>query len=77
VHVQAEGKTGGLPGPENALRALFAELELEPPEEGELRLVARLDSEASVAAGDELTLSLDPGRVMLFDGASGERMGSG
>jgi multiple sugar transport system ATP-binding protein len=77
VHVQVEGKAEGLAGPEGALRDLFAELELEPPEEGELRLVARLDSEASVGAGDELTLSLDPGRVMLFDGASGERMGSG
>ncbi len=77
VHVQVERKAEGLSEPEETLRDLFADLELEPPAEGDLRLVARLDSEASVVVGDELTLSLDPGRVMLFDGTSGERIGRG
>jgi len=77
VHLRVEAKVEGFAGPGGALQDLFAELDMEPPAERDLRLVARLDSEASVAAGDDLTLSLDPARVMLFDGTSGERMNLG
>jgi multiple sugar transport system ATP-binding protein len=66
---QPVGSTAGL-------EALPAELDLEQPRDGSLRLVARIDSARELAEGDRLGLTLDAGRIVLFDPRSGTRLES-
>jgi multiple sugar transport system ATP-binding protein len=56
------------------LEALPAELDLEVPRQGSLRLVARIDSARELAEDDRLSLTVDARRIVLFDPRSGKRL---
>jgi multiple sugar transport system ATP-binding protein len=75
VHFQVSMEEAeGLEGAADSLRALSRDLELDEPEEGERRLVARLDPESRAAEGEALELTVDAGKVLLFDPETGRRM---
>jgi multiple sugar transport system ATP-binding protein len=61
-------------GSADGLESLPAELDLEQPRDGSLRLVARIDGARELAEGDRLGLTIDAGRVVLFDPGSGARL---
>ena len=75
VHFEVGIGGGGLKMTAGVVRDLLEELELETPGGRRRRMVARLDSEATVQGGDSVTLGIDPGRLTLFDAESGKRLG--
>ncbi len=65
VHFDAAGVTRA------SLPALPEDLELDTASSGKLRLVARIDTASRAREGEALELSLDVGRLHLFDPESG------
>jgi hypothetical protein len=53
-------------------------MELHPDAGSEqpLPVIARIDSDTRTRAGDEIGLTIEPSRVLLFDADSGERLGA-
>jgi hypothetical protein len=75
VHFQVSMEEAeGLDAAADKLRSLAGELELEEPGGESRQLVARLDPGSPAVEGESLELTLDAGKILLFDPETGERI---
>jgi multiple sugar transport system ATP-binding protein len=61
-------------GDRSAMPSLPEELDRKMTREGHIPMTARLDPTRKIQGGDTLTLGLDPGKLLLFDPHTGERL---